>query len=91
MKLLVILFMILINVLADLGSLEATKLANANTIKDLKVELEELKHRCMELESERRNLGRKLSANSSEAHVQIRALQRVGWCYHIVYHFLHQS
>ena len=62
---------------AELGSLEAMKVANANLIKDLNCEIDEVKKRCHELESERKNLGRKLSANSSEAHLQIKSLKRV--------------
>ncbi|XP_065071620.1 protein FAM184A-like [Rhopilema esculentum] len=61
---------------AELGSLEAMKVANANLIKDLSCEIDEVKKRCHELESERKNLGRKLSANSSEAHLQIKSLKR---------------
>ena len=62
---------------AELGSLEALKISNSNTIKELNSEVDRLHARCHDLEAERSNLGRKLSASSSEATVQLKTLQRV--------------
>ncbi len=53
------------------------KIANVNSINDLTAEVARLNKKCNELESERKTLGSRLSANSSEAHLQIRELQRV--------------
>ena len=68
---------------AQVGTLEATKLSNEQSIKELHLEIKKLFSRCNDMEMERETANKKLSSHSTEASKQIQALQVVGLLSHI--------
>ena len=61
----------------QISKLDATKLSQETTIKDLKVNITSLQSKLNKLESEHDDLGKKFSSHSVQADSEVKQLQQV--------------